>query len=434
MDDRAASELVDRAGAVLDDNWIGHSTKPSPGLYPHQWSWDSAFTAIGNAHRRWDRACDELRRLFEAQWSNGMVPHIVFDPTVRDYFPSAADWGSNDCPAAPAGIATSGLCQPPVHAIAARRVYEARPDATGRRFLAELLEPLRRWHAYLFDVRRIDGELVEIWHPWESGMDNSPAWDAPLAALAIGPDDVPPYRRVDTSLMDPAERPTDAEYDRYVHLLDRLRREHYTPARPATHPFRVHDVLFNAALVAAERDLGRIAALVGDGGDRERARADDLAAAIDRRLWSDEHGLHLDHDAVADHPIPVPIAGGVVALLAEPEHRPVAALREGFLHPAGSDTPVVPSVPVHHELFEPARYWRGPVWAPITWLTIEGLERCGEEQLAARLRRGFLDLVEGAGFAECYDPLTREPCGPDRFSWSASLTVDLVAARESAEG
>ena len=79
--------LARSARTVLDDNWLGGATKPAPRLYPHQWSWDSAFVAIGNRHDRWDRAALEMRTLFDAQWSNGMVPHIVFGPAPPGQIP-----------------------------------------------------------------------------------------------------------------------------------------------------------------------------------------------------------------------------------------------------------------------------------------------------------------------------------------------------------
>jgi hypothetical protein len=43
------AELVKAAKAVLDANWTGGSTVPSRDLYPHQWSWDSTFIAIGRS-------------------------------------------------------------------------------------------------------------------------------------------------------------------------------------------------------------------------------------------------------------------------------------------------------------------------------------------------------------------------------------------------
>jgi len=42
--------LAARAREVLRRNDLGGWTRAAPGLYPHQWSWDSAFIAIGLAH------------------------------------------------------------------------------------------------------------------------------------------------------------------------------------------------------------------------------------------------------------------------------------------------------------------------------------------------------------------------------------------------
>ena len=124
--DHAPAVLAARAAATLGANDLGGWTKAAPRLYPHQWSWDSAFIAIGLAHLDTRRAAQELRTLFAAQWATGMVPHIVFNPDVPpgSYFPDAARWGcaalSPDAP--PATPHTSGLCQPPVHAIASHRI------------------------------------------------------------------------------------------------------------------------------------------------------------------------------------------------------------------------------------------------------------------------------------------------------------------------
>ena len=72
--------LVHQARAVLDFNWTGEYTMPGPRLYPHQWSWDAAFIAIGYSHYDQERATRGLRHLFEAQWKNGLLPQLVFNP------------------------------------------------------------------------------------------------------------------------------------------------------------------------------------------------------------------------------------------------------------------------------------------------------------------------------------------------------------------
>ena len=111
-----------QAEEVLRQNDMGSWTRAAPGLYPHQWSWDSAFIAIGLAHLDVRRAARELRSLFAHQWRTGKVPHIVFNPKAppHSYYPGAEHWAcaaaSPDAPPAPPY--TSCLSQPPVHAIA----------------------------------------------------------------------------------------------------------------------------------------------------------------------------------------------------------------------------------------------------------------------------------------------------------------------------
>ncbi len=111
--------LLERARAVLDANWMGHATKPAPGLYPHQRSWDAAFIAIGYAHYDQERAQQELRSLFAGQWNNGPLPHIVFSPDATAYFPGPEFWQTERSRHAPVERATSGIVQPPNHATAA---------------------------------------------------------------------------------------------------------------------------------------------------------------------------------------------------------------------------------------------------------------------------------------------------------------------------
>ena len=58
------------------------------------------------------------------------MPHIVFDPRVRDYFPGPSLWASAaSAEHAPREVATSGLIQPPMHAIALERICALAADA-----------------------------------------------------------------------------------------------------------------------------------------------------------------------------------------------------------------------------------------------------------------------------------------------------------------
>ena len=97
------------AGAqdVLRRNDMGGWTRAASELYPHQWSWDTGFIAIGLAHLDTRRAARELLTLFQHQWKTGKVPHIVFNPEAppESYFPGAEHCAraaaSADAPPAP---------------------------------------------------------------------------------------------------------------------------------------------------------------------------------------------------------------------------------------------------------------------------------------------------------------------------------------------
>src|SRR5689334_459516 len=119
-----SAELWNSAAGVLETNWAGDHMVPSRRLYPHQWSWDAAFIAVGLAYVNPTRAWRDLRSLFEAQWPDGRVPHIVFDPAMAeaDYFPGPAFWGVPAYGSRPARGST-GIVQPPLHAVAAWEVY-----------------------------------------------------------------------------------------------------------------------------------------------------------------------------------------------------------------------------------------------------------------------------------------------------------------------
>jgi hypothetical protein len=165
--------LFEAAAGVLRENDLGTMTAAAPSLYPHQWSWDAAFITVGLARIDVPRAITELRTLLGAQWSTGMLPHIRFAPG-GDYFPGPERWDSRIAPAAPRDVSTSGICQPPVHALAVKAILDA-DRVAGEAFAAETFDAWLAWHRWLATARDSDGDgLVEIHHGWESGMDNSP--------------------------------------------------------------------------------------------------------------------------------------------------------------------------------------------------------------------------------------------------------------------
>jgi hypothetical protein len=252
----SAAQLRTEADALLRRNDTGSWIVAAPDLYPHQWDWDAGFIAVGWAHLDLDRAVRELQSLLAAQWSNGKIPHIVFDrdAPADSYWPGPQHWACKVPDEAPSGCTpgTSGWCQPPVHAIGVERLWRIAARAgdgtadRARSFLATAFPQLMAWHAYLLTARDPEGcGLVSLSHPWESGMDNASCWDAPMAAItaraarAARTADRPDLR----VLNDGTQRPRDLAYDRFHLLVARLRDVCYDDAMVhAGHPFMVKDV------------------------------------------------------------------------------------------------------------------------------------------------------------------------------------------------
>jgi hypothetical protein len=445
-------ELAAEAIAVLRANDRGTWTRPSPRLYPHQWSWDAAFVAIGWAHFAPARAVAELRSLFRGQWVDGMVPQIVFDPSVAlgAYEPRHRTWATAGL--CPPQVATSGICQPPVHAIALARVRAiAELAAAGSggereetalaevdRAVSELYPRLASWHRWLHTARDPDGTgLVTIFHPWESGLDNSPRWDDALAAVAVDEDTCAP--RPDLAhVADPAERPTDDEYRRYHTLVRSLVDLRYEAAGAhREHPFRMADVLFTAVLAAADDALASLAETAGrpEAADGHRADADLGRRGLDA-CWHPDRCACLDRDLVADGWVSADTVAGFAPLIAgcDRDRREALAARmagPSFAGAPGLRFPLPPTTAVDDPAFDPHSYWRGPTWPVITWLLWWALERDGGRDRADALRQAAVAQLRAGGCSEYAHPLSGEPLGSAAQSWTAAVALDWLAAGQA---
>jgi len=417
-------DLLEAAEAVLRGNDLGDYTKPSPRLYPHQWLWDSAFIAIGWAHVDWPRAVREIDALFSGQWTNGMLPHIRYNPTVTDYAPGPEWWP--DVPVRRAGEVTSGISQPPVHASAVYLVGLLQPDRTERlAWWRRLYEPLRDSVLYYPRQRTTEhSPLIAIIHPWESGTDNSPLWDF---AVRGGLRPSRPYRRVDNTVIGAAQRPERADYDLYMYLVEDIAAHGYEArSRLSRMPFAVYDALFNAIWYRTAIDLNHIAAALGEvppfGEDELRA----FRAAYHATLWHPASHLFRDVDLAGGTQVPVDTAAGLGAIYAGLVDADQASDMLARYRARTAACRVVPFTPPDQAGFDPIRYWRGPVWVNINWLVIRGLEALGLHRDARGLADATLDLTRAAGFHEYFHAYTGEGLGGSGFSWSAALTIDLL--------
>lgn len=406
------------AAEVLRYNDAGSYTFPDRDQYPHQWNWDSAFAAIGWTHIDPERAYGELLTLVAAQRGDAMVPHIAYDSrsAAKAYRPEPDVWGNVS---APDGRFTSAITQPPIAAIALRYLYERRPSVDHAR---ELVTRLHGWHRFLLAARDPGGtgEPVLI-HPWETGRDDALEWDAPLGRIepvAFG-------SRVDQIHVDAPERPTDDEYGRFVALAQAGRAAGWKQTELAANgPFRVHDSGFSVLLAAACHDLAAIAKSIGslDIARESEVAANDLKATLLRR--ADDDGMVWPVDLRSGEELRV-ISAHIALLAMLPDIPPVIAKRVAAIVLEGelaSDFGVR-SLGAGDPACEPVRYWRGPVWANITWLCALGLERAGNVSGAQELRSRLLRAATDVGMREYFEASSGAGLGSHAFTWTAATVL-----------
>ncbi|HEY8217309.1 MAG TPA: trehalase family glycosidase [Acidimicrobiia bacterium] len=437
--EHADATLVSSARNVLARNRRGAWTCPARGFYPHQWLWDSCFVAIGLATFDAPRAGGELRALFRGQWSNGLLPHMVFADEVRDAG-SRHIWQSMTHPEAPRDVETSCITQPPLPAIAAERVAEAL-GADGKATLRDLYPRILAYHEWLYRERAPGGKgLVTLIHPWECGLDTTPPWIRELRrmrgpwwlrpALRLRLSRIARVFRRDTRYAPAAERLSDDDGLRMLALVHHVKREGFDLARLAPRTsVLVEDLAFNSLLVVANHSLERIAEALGETIDPAlTARFRHAEVALDE-LWHEGHGQYFSRDASTNELITLPTLATFMPLWAgvvPPERRRRLVALLGDTDRYWPRFPV-PSVPVDAKEFDANRYWRGPTWVNTNWIILEGLRNVGEHGLADELRERTLDLVEQSGFAEYFSALNGRGHGASEFSWTAALTLDLLA-------
>jgi glycogen debranching enzyme len=412
------------ARAILAQNDRGGYTVPTHGLYPFQWNWDSAFVAMGFALYDVDRAYRELERLIEGQWDDGMIPHIVFHAPSDTYFPGPEVWGTKH------RVPTSGITQPPVFGIALRNIHEAAVaagmDGSAERSRSLFQAGLRyhRWWLRARDPNRIG--LVAILHPWESGSDNSPAWD--IAFARVPTDTKTVIRRRDLGHVDSAMRPHDVDYQRFIHLVDLYGACGWDPATQwKKAPFKVAEIQMTSILARATADLLALAETLGTLEEKAELREmlDFLLAGLSRR-WRPELKRFVSLDLISGEDIVAPTQAGFMPLLAlklDEDQRKAAS--EEIARWCDNAVGGLPSAPSFSPAFEPKRYWRGPIWAVVNWLLADGLRFNGLPDQAASVEQSIVQAIEETGFYEYFDPVTAEGAGGDAFSWTAAAYMVL---------
>ncbi len=293
------------------------------------------------------------------------------------------------------------------------------------------------WHRYLARHRDPTSVgLLTIYHGWESGMDNSPRWDAAYAGVEVG-EDLPSYRRRDTTVVtDLSQRPTQLEYDRYLWIVEELKQADYDDRRiQGSASFLTTDVFMSAVFAAANDALAELARRLG------RPEADELEEYAERfrrgvvTTLDKTSGLALDTDLRSGQRLAVETLAGFAPLIcggleAAAEEQMTRLLRSPDW--TGHDKlrhPVLPTTSPTSPDFSPRAYWRGPSWPVINWFFAWALARRGATECADRLRSATLAQLSDGALAEYYEPISGEALGSLDQSWSAAAALDLLLSR-----
>lgn len=431
------ANLITQAQTILNTNFNNEKgfSIPCEGLYPFQWFWDSGFIAIGFAHFDITKAKREIETLLSAQWGNGFIPHIVFHNDSDTYFPGPDYHQSKLHPLASKTHRTTGMTQPPVLGFVLKEIYDIAEDKTDiLKFIKSNIDKVFHNHQHFYTHRDPNNEgLVFIYHNWESGTDNSPIWDDIWETI-----EAPQYnfKRRDTQHVDAAQRPSNEEYNLYLHLIEIAKKNNYNEAKIAElSPFLVQDPLFNAVLIKSNTALIELYEIIGDSEDKINTLKQWQSKALsrfDEKLYNEKLGGYVHYDLRQDKQIEFLTSSSFAPFFANiPSQERAEQMLQTLLKNFGSDTRYLcASFDPNSERFNPKKYWRGPIWVNLNWLLCRGLEAYGFTEVATRVKHDTIALIERYGYYEYFDSRKdnegEKGYGGKNFSWSAALTIDLI--------
>lgn len=363
---------------VLEQAWTEPGfCVPNPTTYPHQWLWDSCFHTIIWAELQDDRAVIELATALANQHlESGFVPHMTYwsDPSAASTF-----WGRP---------LTSSITQPPMYGHAAaeltRRGFEV-PEV--------VVDRIEKAFVYLLVGReRTPSGLVPVFHPWETGCDDSPRWDGQPHS---GPVDLRRWR------------------EQKGRLVRRLRYGGDGVAPLASSDFQVGSVGFNALVAFNLEEFATIRGVAERPVTRSLLSGiAELRRAISGR-WDDGAGTWVDDGGGTS--ASVRTADAMLGLLVD--YRDVAAGQ--LMDPTQFGARFGPTG-VHRAepSFDPNAYWRGPSWPQLNYLLVVAARRAGDDEVADNLAFALERAAVTSGLAEYWNPDTGDGHGAAPQTWT----------------
>lgn len=427
---------IEKAKQIIAQNWRDGFSVPTDKLYPFQWMWDSGFVALGTSTYNIELTFSEINNMFSGQWDNGMLPHILFhSEQEKTYFPNFDFWNSQVNPGAPSQPKSSGITQPAVFGFILNDILKKHwSNPTVKDFVKMIYPKLIKYHQFLYNYRDPFNEgLFYIFHPWESGRDNSPIWDDALRKIDIAPGSIPDYQRRDTSIADADERPTQDKYDKYVYLLELGKKYQYDGKQIAEEsPFLIQDNMMNAILVKSNASLMEIASdLNMDAGQVSEWQQLSLSN-YDDKFWNEDQSTYVSYDLRNNKQMAHREIGGLVPLFANiPDSSKAKKLNQYLQDLSNKGYYLCPSFDVESPLFDSKRYWRGPIWPQMNWMIHHGLKQYGYHDTADIVKSDLNTLIHKLGFYEYFEPQKHiveqidRGYGGSNFSWTASSYIHL---------
>ena len=414
------SNLINKAQkTLLGNRKKGYTLPTNNKLYPAQWNWDSAFIALGYSYFNLNYALKEITTLLDGQWKDGMVPHILFHNTNTNYYPNYTAWNCGN------KIRSSGITQPPILATILKLILDKNKISNKQtKEIKKIIKKIIRFHEWFIKFRdpKKTG-LVSILHPWESGYDNSPIWDGPMAKVTIEKN--LKYKRADNKIVKPDQRPLNIDYDRYVSIKNNLRKKKYNPKEIfKSSLFNVVDIGFNSLFLKANKDLIQIL----NKFNMDTSQISNYVKITEKnilKLYDKKKGIFFSKDIRNNKKIYIPSITNYFILFADLDNNFINnKLIKNLKNYNKNEKYFFSSIKPSHNSFEEKRYWRGPVWINCNWFIYQGLKN-KDLKFSNSVKKKTIKLLEKSKFYEYFSCKNGQPMGAKNFSWSASLYLDL---------
>lgn len=379
--------ILDKVKKLYEDNHrVGKThdyTCSSPKNYPHQWLWDSCFHSIVLTHFDQERAKREIKTLLMKQREDGFIPCVSI---WKRRFPFEEIFYDNR------------ITQPPVVPLAVEIIYRRTKDLN---FVKEVYPKLKLFIDWFLVRRDKDRDsLIEIIHPWETGIDSTPTFDKQLGI--------------------------DKRKPNFFGVIFK-----YLVLKPTD--FKSESVLMNSIYIKALKSMAYLAEVlmkVEDKKEFDENRIKSLDSLV-RDSWSEDEKIFFDLDDKGVRVEIKTISSLMPLIIDDLPDRCTKSLVEHLTNKSEfwSEYPV-PSVSMDEPTFDPGNnltLWRGPTWVNTNWFLAKALIDKGYKKEAEHIISKTVKMIEINNFWEFYNPITGKGHGQPNFSWSG-LVLDMLSS------